>query len=93
MSAMLNQCKTQELLRTVERNGYTISYRLLETANAAERSSVFSVTVSIQKGNYHDERTAFDIARERRTALRLFDILQRNAVTPCTLVEILEELL
>lgn len=93
MRVILNQSATQELIRTIERGGFTIVYRLLESVNPMERRSVFSVTISIQKGNYHDERTAFDIARNRRAALRILDILQRNTVTPCALFDVLEDIL
>lgn len=82
-----------EITKTTEREGYAITYRLSETAGEGRCNSIFSVTITIRKDGYFDEKTAFDITRIRQKALWIFDTLQKHDVTPCTLTEVLEELL
>lgn len=84
---------TDDITRTTEYEGYTITCRLSETRGEGKFRSIFSVTVTIRKGSYIDEKTAFDITRNRQKALWIFDMLWKNNVTPCTLTEVLEDLL
>lgn len=81
--------------RTETRNaeGYEISYTLTEMCGEGVFATVFSVTVSVKKGTYSDEASAWDITRDRVRAEELFDLLVRNTVTPCTLRDILSDIL
>lgn len=84
---------TDNITKTMEWEGYTITYRLSETEGEGKYKTIYSVSVSIRKDSYFDEKTAFDITRIRQKALWIFNMLWKNTVTPCTLIEVLEELL
>lgn len=82
-----------DITGTMEWEGYTITYRLSETMGEGKCRTIYSVSVSIRKDSYFDEKTAYDITRIRQKALWIFDMLWKNTVTPCTLTDVLEELL
>jgi len=78
---------------TVETEGFEITYSLFERRGEGEFGTVFSVTVSIEKGGVREEKTAFDITRRKNKACGIFELLVRNTVTPCTLCEVLSDIL
>ena len=70
---------------------YQLTYQLFETVIDAE--SFYSITVSIENRYSYQEKTAHDITRIRNKAAYIFDLFVRNSVTPCTVFEILSEIL
>ncbi len=83
-------CCRQE---TREAEGYSLTYTLWKFRGEGAFGTVFSVTVSAIKGTYSDEKNAYDITRNKRRAGKIFDLLVRNTVTPCTLIDVLEDIL
>jgi hypothetical protein len=89
----LNTCSKQHKCIREEQilvEVYTLIYRLMESTAPP---ICFSVSVSISTASSHEEQTAIDISRNRTKADKIFDLLVRNSVTPCTLTEILSEIL
>ena len=78
---------------TRKADGYTIDYILWESRGSGEFGTIYSVTVSSTKDSCSHEKTAYDITRNRVRALSLFDLLVRNTVTPCTILDVLEDIL
>jgi len=93
LTELLNLSCKGEITGTAEREGYTMTYVLTETTAQGDFGSFFSITVSIRKNGYFDTASAYDITRIRNKALDLFHLLMENAVTPCTLTDVLTDLL
>ena len=90
----IERCEIRCIKKEIrETDGFLICYSLTEREGKGEFGSIYSVTVSVKKGLYSDEKTAYDITRELGRAEELFQLLVRNTVMPCTLLEILEDIL
>ncbi|MBQ8402040.1 MAG: hypothetical protein IJX14_08930 [Clostridia bacterium] len=70
------------------RTTYTLTEDILPTG---ERCYSISIVLDSPAGT--ESRTVRDVTGDRELALRLFWMLCRGTVTPCTLTEVLPELL
>ena len=69
-----------------------ITYILLEDSlPCGER--YYSITIQLDGSRRRESRTVQDITGDRELALHLFWMLCRGTVTPCTLTEVLSDLL
>lgn len=58
-----------------------------------ENCRIYSLYVTLALDSYYESDFVFDIARSREASVGLMELLSRNTVTPCTLREVLSELL
>ena len=73
--------------------GLHLKYSLLKTENIISRHSIYSVRIDATQNGVSEYKLAFDISRNLIIATNIFNILVRNTVTPCTLFDILEDIL
>lgn len=66
-----------------------LEYKLYEAWLDAEQRSSYSISVTTDS----DSIFAHDVTSMRHTALRLLDTVRLGEVTPCTLLDVLEDLL
>jgi len=91
MTALTATVPVQTTVRPFPPDGILIS-NLLQTTT--EEGSVFSVAVTLFSGIFQtDARLIRDISRNRKEAENLFRLISAGAVTPCTLADVLEDLL
>ena len=83
-----------ELIREVrtEVEGYRLTYALFQRELSRGGRS-YSIGVSIVGGRVPDRALARDVARTRSAALALFAKIADGLVTPCTLFDVLEDML
>ncbi len=87
-----NQFVTVER-RSVEIDDINLEYSLLEIRNMLSGEHIYSLKVSVTQEDSTEFKLAFDISRDLSRAKELFEILHRNTVTPCTLYDVLEDIL
>lgn len=58
-----------------------------------DNRQIYSLYVTLVRDSHAESDFVFDIARSREASAGLLDLLFRNTVTPCTLREVLSELL
>ncbi len=93
---MINQQTVHRIVKKTEKTEQgevELTYVLTETHGIGAFGSVYSVTVSIRKGSYVEEQTAYDVSRKKEKAVEIFELLYRNTVTPCTLIDVLTDIL
>lgn len=72
--------------------GMHLDYILHETA-AEDKRPVYSITIRKETASGTEETCAYDISSIRRRAVELFHLVVSGTVTPCTLTDIIEDLL
>ena len=77
--------------RSAVTHGYRLTYRLIGIP--CRRGISYSLSVKIESEDGADEAAVHDIARSRADADRLFHAVADGLVTPCTLADVLEDLL
>jgi hypothetical protein len=77
--------------KTVE--GLYLEYSLLRTPNMISGDNIYSVRIDLTNGTKTEYKLAFDISRSLISAKKIFNTLVCNAVTPCTLFDVLEDIL
>lgn len=70
-----------------------LTYTLFRSAKKASGRYVYSVEISIFDGDNTESNFVFDISRLKGRAKDIFDLLYENCVTPCTLKDVLEDIL
>lgn len=73
--------------------GLYLEYSLLRTSNMISGDNIYSVRIDMTQGKVTEYKIAFDISRRLYKAKSIFNILVRNTVTPCTLFDVLEDIL
>lgn len=86
------ECKSVKHM-SLDCEDYSLEYDLLKSVFKVRGRYLYSISVSISDGVVSETKLAHDITRLRRRALEIFDIFTRNTVTPCTLFEILSDIL
>ena len=83
------------LLRAWETDafGFHLAYALYRRKLSVRGEHAYSIAVRISSPGYADSAFACDVTRSRTRAVRLFDAVTRGLVTPCTLFDVLEDLL
>jgi hypothetical protein len=91
MTALTDTVSVQTIAHPFPPDGILIS-NLLQTTT--EEGSVFSVAVTLFSDTFEtDARLIRDVSRNRKEAENLFLRITAGAVTPCTLADVLEDLL
>jgi len=78
---------------TTEIDNFILQYVLYANPLSSEQRYAYSIFASC---TYHEESEsayAYDITSLRETADHIFDLICRGLVTPCTLFDVLENLL
>ncbi len=71
-----------------------IIYYLLKGRARTEDADVYSILcVKLYRGITEECEFAFDVSSKRDDAAHIYDVLCRNAVTPCCLFEALENII
>ncbi len=73
--------------------GMRLDYILHETEITEEERKSYSISVQKQTPSSREEAFAPDVSSIRSFAVGLFDRIVAGTVTPCTLTDILEDLL
>lgn len=76
-----------------EMSGITVNYRLYCSRIDSENRDSYSVSVTSCFNNNTETVLAKDISSERERASEIFSLISENFVTPCTLFDILEDIL
>ena len=71
----------------------SVNYTLFEFLHTDNDTALYSIAVTTRSENGEETVSAYDISRNRETAVRLFHLLADHLVTSCTLYEVLEDLL
>ena len=79
--------------REVDADCYHLSYALYRSGFTVNGEHVYSLSVTIQSLRETENAFACDVTRSRSRALSLFETISRGLVTPCTLYDILEDML
>ncbi len=79
--------------REAEAAGYRLTYSLYRSAFSVDGEHIYSLSVRIRDLFSEETAFAYDVSRQRGRALRLFELVSRGLVTPCTLYDVLEDLL
>ena len=78
-------------IRDAAAAGYRLSYRLEEIL--LRRGKSYDIAVRIESEEGAEAKTIHDVSRDRTEAERLFRAVADGLVTPCTLRDVLEDLL
>ena len=78
-------------MRTSEIAGYRLTYRLEEIP--LRRGVSYAIAVRIDTDNGTEDAAVHDVSRNRAEAKALFHVIVKGLVTPCTLADVLEDLL
>ncbi|MBE6625768.1 MAG: hypothetical protein E7628_01110 [Ruminococcaceae bacterium] len=70
-----------------------LEYSLLKSKYILSCNTVYSVRVDATQNGVTEYKLAFDITRKLKTAKQIFDILVNGNVTPCTMFDVLEDIL
>ena len=79
--------------READAEGFHFSYALYRSDFTADGEHIYSLSVTIQSLWEKENAFACDVTRSRSRALSLFETISRGLVTPCTLYDILEDML
>ena len=81
------------LSRTADLENLHLEYRLYETGFLIDRRHAYSIAVTAVSSDDCDQLCVCDVTRIKRRALSLFRLIADGLVTPCTLTDVLEDLL
>ena len=70
-----------------------LTYTLYSNSIRSGDENVYSIEVNCISNIGNDSAFIFDITRTKTRADEIFRIISENSVTPCTLTEVLEEIL
>ena len=70
-----------------------LEYRLLKSKHSQRMESIYSIYVSATQNDVIEYKLAFDVCRNITRGIEIFNLISRNSVTPCTLFDVLEDLL
>ena len=73
--------------------GIRLEYSLLKSKRTLCGDEIYSIKIESIQNGATDYKLAFDISRDRNTATCIFDCIVAGKVTPCTLFDILEDIL
>ena len=73
--------------------GIFLEYSLLKTKCTLCGDVIYSLRIESTQNGVTDYKLAFDISRDRSTATCIFNSIVSGKVTPCTLFDILEDIL
>ena len=73
--------------------GIRLEYSLLKTKCTLCGDAIYSLRIKSTQNGVSDYKLAFDISRDRNTAMSIFDCIVAGKVTPCALFDILEDIL
>lgn len=71
----------------------SLHYSLYECWLSSEKRHAYTLSVTSVLEQDIDTVCAHDISSQRDTAVRIYDLIHHELVTPCTLFDVLEELL
>ena len=77
----------------IKTDDMTLHYTLYHKILADEGRSSYSVSVSVTCGGENESAYAIDITSLHDCAVAIFDAVCTGTVTPCTLYDILEDML
>ena len=78
-------------MRISEIAGYRLTYRLEEIP--LHRGASYAIAVRIESDDRAEDAVVHDVCRNRAEAETLFHAIVKGLVTPCTLMDVLEDLL
>ena len=70
-----------------------LEYRLYESRQTADRRRCYAISAAVLSHGDREEVCVCDVTRTKRRALSLFRLICDGLVTPCTLTDVLEDLL
>lgn len=76
-------------------DGFEMKYLLLESQTEYTGQNVYSIFLSVYDsgtGNY-EEKTIYDVTRNRDNAEKIFSLVSRGLVTPMTACDVISDLL
>ncbi len=76
---------------SAEAGGYRLRYSLFRTGSGTR--AVYSLSVLLESSDGDERADIPDLTRDLSEANRLFDLVSGGRVTPCTLRDVLEDLL
>lgn len=82
-----------EISKTVTQDSLKLTYTLYSSYKEKSGRLSFDLEVVSDYSELSDYCTAFDVTSESSRAIELFDTVCNNLVTPCTLCDILEDIL
>ena len=88
----INCDKTELCFIRITVESLTLTYRLFEERIEASGNSIFSISLTSDDPEEHDETYVPFISLSRQEAERIFEMICRGCVTPCTVCDILEDL-
>ena len=77
---------------SVNTYGMHLDYILHET-ESTHKLPVYSITVRKETASGTEEACAYDISSIRNRAVEMFHLVVRGKVTPCTLTDVIEDML
>ena len=93
---MQNNTKfNQEIISEKETNtdNLRLTYTLFQSKHKRSGRHIYSVGISVSDGDCVDSNFVYDITRLKTKAESIFKLLYENTVTPCTLNDVLEDIL
>ncbi len=73
--------------------GFVLRYVLYECYLEEANRYAYSIAVTKKENSETETAFAYDVSSIRRRAKELYDTVRRHDVTPCTLIDVLENLL
>ena len=95
MKSMTNANVKEETVETytIEAENIRLTYTLFTSTADYDGRKCYSLTVTAETDDEITSSTAHDITRRRKGAIRYFRMITRGLVTPCTLFDVLENIL
>ena len=72
---------------------FDLVYSLFKSKKRSLGRYVYSIEISVSDGNNVESNFVYDVTRLKKRAETIFHLLCENAVTPCTLCDVLEDIL
>ena len=79
--------------KSININGMTLSYFLYRSQKKSNGRYIYSVCITLSTAEETGSNFVFDITRKRSRADEIFNLICEGTVTPCTLTDILEDIL
>ncbi len=79
--------------KSIEVDEMLLTYRLFRSLRRSSGRFVYSISVQLSSNVTSESSFVYDITRTRSRAEELFTIIYEGTVTPCTLSDILEDIL
>lgn len=89
-----NGCNSVEIINYIyDKSGLRIEYSLYETKFKVHGRRIYSICITSKYNNIIESVFTSDISRFKPQAIYIFKTLCKNTVTPCTLNDVLENIL